>query len=449
MVLRTRSEDINDRIATLTLYARSAVAVFPDMKAIKYQRQKKDYVLWVWWDNRWKLKEFVFKKSYNRRDELGNVDPDTEKTIAELWEIIADQSGLEITVGNVPNYIPPAPWEGMTGTEAANDLLQKTSCRMVWNPTDQEYVISSAGDGVEPGDFDPERVFKPGPVTPVKNINVHSGPVLYEGFLVAEAVVQDSDGRTVRLDTEVSPIDFFTGFSTTAALDDRSRYMQSAFRLWRATQATFPENLDAEFGLSLKDRRGTTIIDGTKQPLSVSAFLVSPGVTTYPHYQFLEQTDSYDEHPLRRVPETTVYASESPIILVDGSGTMLTDAEILTSYNVVEADGKFRGNTETRAIDDEGDDVDISAFWITPLESEAPDASTAGDKWATLLAAYADALKIKFDAKSQTGHVATLVPSNGSGQIGAVLYEYASGYRGRVTTYYALNFVPRDWRSVM
>ena len=433
-------------VTTVTIQGRNTVLNFPNMRVSARPRVHRGHLFHVYLDSRWILDTVIMGENFNERDELGRLDPGTARSVSQLWAEIATVSGLPISVSNSPLYFPTAPFKSKTARWAADYLLDATGSRMVWDGASGVYRVSVAGSGSAPPLLG-ERSYSPGPNQDFRFLHVDSAPILFESGLNARAVARDSTGFLQPLGTLVEPIDLFDGFASTADIAERSRYQQSALRLWQVTDAEYPQALSAE-RLKLHDRRAKGLASGNDGQLSSAAHPAANFLSTWPEFQFIGTAEADGDETLSYFEDTDLFHSNQPITAVNSDGELIEQIKIHTGYNVIETDGTLRRLRETRSLGSGSVDVLVNVPWIRPIDSDLPDRDTAAQQWTSLHSSVADSLVSQYLGKRETASVATVAESFGSGLIGAVLYELVSGWRGNIRTTWAFNFVPHNWRAL-
>jgi hypothetical protein len=259
-------------------------------------------------------------------------------------------------------------------------------------------------------------------VRQIKDLHVDSAPVLHDGRLDAVAVLQDPSGEIVDLTSLVSGIDLFTGFDGVTGIGNRSRYQQTAFRLWKVTGTTFPSAKNAN-ELVWFDQRGAALADEADDVLGNWAYSESAaGQSIIINFQFPSISGASYGGRLSYFAESDLFVSEEPLLIVNGSGVLQDTCEIHTSYHVQDTAGKLLRDRETRAVNVGGIDLIVVVPWVRPFASDLHDKNTGSDAWPALHSDVADAMETKYSANRQYASVQKGIHANGSGQVGAVLY---------------------------
>jgi hypothetical protein len=410
-------------VTTLTITRGATVYTWSDIRVIKAPRVRKGYMRTVFEDSRWKLRHATIGEDYNRRDGLGNLVLDNDKTVTELADILGDASGLSILPGAVvPSFKPTMQWIGKTAADALQYLLDNAVCRLVYNPITQSYKIWAAGAGSLPNAD--ERIYRPGPARNILSIKAHSAPVLHEGRLYATAVVDNAAGEIEDLDNYDGD-GYFDDFADHAGNDEvRSRLIATAFRLWKLD---FPEDKE------LLPHRALSLTPGGYASAKVIRHALQSQMRQYA-IQLAGQTEA------SRLSNGILFVSDDPILDATGA-SLATTAEILVGYYELEDNKRVR-QAETRTVGTAGSTRNFFFDWIRPIDSDEPDIGT--QVWEDVLKDVADALQTKFNKPTATLVLPGLPSFTESGRIGAVQRIYTAHPRSNVITRIALDFDPTN-----
>ncbi len=430
MVVGPASIEKMPRVTTLSINARNFTGLWPDMRLVKAPRVRNGYMRLVMEDSRWRLKENTLGQNYNERDTLGNVLTGQEKTVSELADLIGDAAGITVTAGDVvPLMYTGAKWAGATCYDAMKQLLSDTGCRLVFKPTDGTYAISHGGTGFLP-DF-PERIFRPGPDSNVKEITFYTAPVLYEDTLAASAIeISTTTGEAQALTT--------TGLPSSPT----ETYGQTRYRLWRPSAITHPEAL-AVSSVLLMDHRAKAHMFDPRNPMHERARIVRDSFVRIPVHQPLYAPGEEVTRLVELTGGGRAFLTDHPVLRTDNTGALLQTASLVTSYYVKEAaTGKLRRSSKTAVIDANAATViEKTIPWIKPVDSTLAD--MGGPVWSTVLDGVVGAVATPYKAEARTIRLSTPIEMNGSGHVGGVYYEFElRRYRPRIYFQVALNFTP-------
>jgi hypothetical protein len=375
----------------------------------------------VFEDSRWKLREARLDRHYNIRTSLGNVLSYTGKTIAELADIVATATGLDIDTGTLPSIQPGAAWTDLPADKAMTRLLRDTGCRLVYNPVTGYYRISQAATGPLPS-LNP-RVYRPGPPSNLRNITIQTAPIMYESRMTVNACTIN------RATGDLNPLGSPIHLATTP--NDTEK--QTILRLWSPFDDTkvllpFRPKSHVHDPLHLAYERGRIIRDAW-EPAPYHKFFVLPADTDF----------------AKALPMThggQVFVTDHPVLMTDSGGELLDQATLLTGYLQRDASGNLQRSSTTVTINPAAlSTITETIDWLRPVSSSEVDMT--GSVWSSLLTSVANAIAAKHQADAQT--VRQILPQDfqGSGQIGAVAYRLSSKIdRPYIYTDLALNFIP-------
>lgn len=387
------------------------------------------FVRFVLEDERWRLRETIMRKSFNEYG-LGGVVSNT-RTIAELWQDIALASGITITTQTLPDFFPPAQWQGKKASECANELLSITACRMVYDPIEQTFVVTAAGDG-EPPSLN-ARWKRPAVTAKPQKVVVRTSPTLYESGINIESRLPNDDGELVSFaDAGAAAIDFFSGFES-EAIERRAAWRNAAFRVWEITGASHPRALTPA-NMSIQSCRSIAgllpEIRGERMTYSPRSFQVSSGEGIA-----MSKVE---------VPPGSVYAySSDPVLRVDASGVIQTTAKLVACYYAFQLGVPDRETKEVDVPDGDGPEETIEVEWLNPVDSTIADAPDSSTNWEDIAQTIAEAHAAKWAASAEHVTIGGLHGTNGSGHVGAVRYRVALAPVRAFETTFALNFTPR------
>lgn len=387
------------------------------------------FVRFVLEDERWKLRNTIMQKSFNVYG-LGGV-VENARTIAELWQDIAVASGITITSQNLPAFFPPAQWHGRTAQECANELLEITACRMVYDPIQSVFVVSGAGTGSTPNLS--ARWRRPAITERPQKVIVRTAPTLYESAIDISARLPNDDGELVSFtDAGATPIDFFSGFES-EAIARRAEWRNNAFRVWEITGATYP--------------RALAPVDISAQPFRSIANLL-PEVRgermTYVPRTFQVSTSTGVAITRVEFEPSSLYAFTSdPVLRVDGSGVLQTDARLVTCYYAFEDGIPDRQFKEAVVAGGNGPEQTLDVLWLKPVDSNVNDAPSALTAWEAIAQTIAVAHATKWTAQAEQVTIGGLHGTEGSGHVGAVRYRVSLMPMRSFETMFALNYTPR------
>lgn len=383
-------------------------------------------------DSRWKMRDTYLAKSYNKSLIDGRVIDSTD--LADIWQDIADLSGILIRTENLPSLNPPL-LAGMSCRDAADLLLKQTVCRMVYDPVTGEYAVSPAGTGASPSVTN--RLRKQVATILPAAVRVHSAPRLYESEITCEAVVVEGDGTIVEMDgnAEFDLIDFFNGFED--ANDDRRELLTNgAFRMWRPVSVAFPEALDAD-EINIVGHRIASL--GPGEFMSPQA--IATGMTDLPRFHYVPTDKTLSLSPVHYNPESGLFISRDPVIAV-AAGDIQTEVGIVCAYQKTDGGSAERATQERAVSGGTGTEVDVYVPWITPVSTESDKDGVDEDYWESNLSDIADAYEVMYSAPAERVRIRSLLTTDGSGQVGAVRYRAMIGSMAKLETTMYLNHVP-------
>jgi hypothetical protein len=422
--------DFLPRITSLGLSARGQLAGWSEIKVVKRPRKYGRKIRTVFADSRWKLKDVILTENYNERDCNGVLSPDNEQTIAQLIAILSSLSGLQISVGAVPELKPLAAWRGKRANEALDELLLHAGLRMVYNPFSGAYVVSRGNSGVIPEICYTEARYRPGNAVPVRRVIVHSGPKTFEGRIDANAVIFDENNEMVAVS---KPEEIFNNFPSLSGID-RDRHIQSALRLWRVEAS----------GMVMLGRRALSVASGGSEQTYAAPRFIKPDLADSPQYVDLVQPLDEYTNPIGLSGGGKLFICRHPYVQSSG-GEILTSAKILCAW-YRPGGRRFENETVIRDANPQGTlDVEIDVDWIRPVESSEPGINS--DEWTIVHSQVATAIAEKYKTNPQHITVSTLVNHGGIGQLGAVRYVMSIPHRF-IETSLAFNFDPADSRGM-
>ena len=415
------------RITSLEISTSSFVGKWSELRAVKTSRVRFGYMKTVLEDSRWKLRDTMMSGSWNERDTLGAVMTASQKTVQELIDLIKDATGLNILTGTLPAYHPPACWANVTAEDALRKLLDDTGCRMVYNPVTEAYTISQAATGPFPNLNG--RIFRPAPPCNIKALNVETYPTLYEDRFEAEAVKLDRSTGAV---ATIAPA---------LAADENDLEKQTRLRFWKPTEITHPA--------------GSSVDKMVLMPFRAKAHLYAPWTLMLEKGRVIRdewEPEPYHSpfiHPIASIadglPWTSggkVFVTDHPVLMTDGSGALLDNAKVLTSYYLKDIDDNFVRETKSVTIDPSAtEELTVHVPWIRPVDSTEPDVS--GSVWTALHDDVANAMAQKYKGEAGSVRFNTFLDLEGSGQVGAVRYTMtARPSRLNLRFQVAFNFIP-------
>jgi hypothetical protein len=364
----------------------------------------------VFADARYDLSIQTMKQSYNLRDGMGAIDPATEKTIQQLWDAIATQTGLSITTRSLPAFKPPASWEGRPASHCADDLLATTGCRMVYDPISAHYVVSAAGSGVLPSIA--KRFFQRTGAAGFNKLVVQSAPTLYEGIVKAKASWLDDVGALVDLPT---PIKYFLGYDDEANLRKRNRLIQSGFRIWKPVSVNHPSNLNWPDNFRLCNHRAVVVMGAPVRPVYQSIAIRNEAG----HWNLSGDASG---QVIAYRPDAGVITTHKPALSINDSGAMNTTMDFIAAYYVKDEEEFGGWKVKKKSIDlTATPGVDpvtkhLIVHHVRPTDSNRDDGPTAG-QWQTLIDNIADANQPLMQGIAQTVTLPSLQRTSGSGRI--------------------------------
>lgn len=419
------------RLTSLTLNARNFTGNWTNLRVVK-TRVRFGRTRVVLKDSRWLLDAVTMGNNYNLRDSEGNLMSDSEKDITQLLNEIGVATGLTFTAGDLPPYKPRARWAGKTAAEALGQLLRDTGCRLVYNPQTGHYNVSLAGTGSYPDVS--KRALRPGPPPNIQKVIVRSAPVLYEDELDATAKqINPSTGETEAL------------VASNLATTPTSDHAHTRFRLWEPDAVTHPEATPLSRVL-FNDHRAKSHVPDPEQPVHERARIIPDEWDMYPHHQPLYTPDESLANQVKLTGGGKVFITEQPVLMRTGN-SLSKMAKLLTSYYIIDDDGKLKREEKEKEIDaDAADTLEIDIDWIKTIDSTQADVGPALE-WDTLHQQVLDAIASKYDPQSGEGpqklSLALPVGLSGSGQVGAVEYYFSTlQHRAKMEFKVALNFVP-------
>jgi hypothetical protein len=417
------------RESTLTITARTETLEWRNMRVAKAPRQYGAFMRTVFEDSRWKLHEVIMPENFNSRDCEGTIYPTTEKTIDELVQEIATATGLTIATQNLPEFKPDAPWRGLTAGEALDHLLSATCCRMVYNPAAQEYRISGAGSGSLPN-LD-ERFFRPVPSAKYAEVKVRTAPITYEKKFQCNAVVWNEDNETEVVE---NPERIFNNFVDIVEDRLRSKYIHSALRLWK------PDDID----VVLLGRRALTVAPGDGDSTYAAMVFTRPDLAEVPEYGLLTQPFGRTPNQLSLTAGGTLIQSEQAFLMIDDTGEIKTEAEVLCAYHKI-VDGELEREEQIVSLGGTGT-LKLNFDWIRPVDSSEADID--GIEWISIHNAVVVAVTAKYTNPPQHVMVPTMLNHGSPGRLGGARYVLKLGPQADSYTSLAFDFDPTDARML-
>lgn len=417
---------------SLTIVSRSTTLQWNDIRIIRGPRQHGRFLRTVFEDSRWKLRDVTLGENYNVRDCQGNLYSASEKSVSDLVGILASASGLTISVASSPSYKPLADWRGKRGDVAMEELLERTGCRLVYNPVSGQYVFNVRGTGSIP-DLG-ERTYRQPPATVAKDFVLWTAPITYEKKFQCTAKVFDQNNA---LETVTSPEDVFTNWSGVGDARKKSRYQHGALRLW----------MPSDTNVMLLGRRALSVAHGDDDITYAAAVFTEPSLASLPKATALIQPSPFSNDALSVTGGGKLFQCQQPRVEVDSSGNVKTTAEILSAYYTLSG-GKPVRSSKTIEISPSGvGNVEVYQDWIRPVSSTESDVSNV--EWNSLRDAVAANLHQGFSAQGQHVEVAYIAPHGGAGVIGGTRWtgKVFPATQVMARTAFALNFEPTDWRN--
>jgi hypothetical protein len=417
---------------SLSVTARSNTLQWSNIRIVRGPRQNGRYIRTVFEDSRWKLRDVTLGENYNVRDCQGRLYSAQEKTVSELVGILASASGLTISVASSPSYKPLADWRGKCGDVAMEELLERTGCRLIYNPVSQQYVFSLRGSGSLP-DLG-ERTYRQPPATVAKDFVLWTAPITYEKKFQCTAKVFDQNNA---LETVASPEDVFTNWSGIGDARKKSRYQHGALRLW----------MPSDSNVMLLGRRALSVAHGDDDITYAAAVFTEPSLASLPKATALIQPSPFSNDALSVTGGGKLFQCQQPRVEVDGSGNVKTTAEILSAYYTLSG-GKPVRSSKTIEISPSGvGNVEVYHDWIRPISSTEADVSNV--EWDSLRDAVAANIHAGFSAQGQHVEMAFISPHGGAGVIGGARWTGKVFPMTQVMarTAFAINFEPTEWRN--
>lgn len=151
-------------------------------------------------DRRWKWRLSSVSGDYNRRAANGTLDTSTQKSPAELVQVIGQALGESINTSRMPSGVfPRALWKGQRADLALQAICDYVACEIVLNPISNGVEIWPLGQGQTAPTLGSQVLpkYRYVPRSDVPGIiEVHGGPSLYQHKLQLKAVGRNyTDGR--------------------------------------------------------------------------------------------------------------------------------------------------------------------------------------------------------------------------------------------------------------
>jgi hypothetical protein len=415
------------REVTVRIIVNGQTFAWEDCKLSLAPRWMGTYVRFTLVDSRWRLATVRMRRNFNFYGLGGIVE--NERTVEELWQDITDESGIEFVPNNLDAIKPPAMWQGRTALECANELLKITACRIVYEPIEKRYYVSQAGTGDYPDRS--LRFRRPAPTKKPIQVKVKTSPILYESALNVAARVPSTAGIPISLAAAgLTPIDFYSGFDS-QGVTRRASLRNAAFRWWELISGTHPRGLNPE-DISMQPFRSIQHL----QPEIIGQ------VMTYLPSAVQEKTEEgIALSPVRIIPGDNMAYADKPAIVVNGSGVIETTAKLVTCYYAFE-NGIADTEEVTEAVGGTEPEEVVLCDWLLPVDSNRDDAPAASTLWEDEAELIAAAHATKWKGVAEHATIPGMVPTLGSGQIGAVRYRASLHPRRRFESEFAFNFVP-------
>lgn len=381
-------------------------------------------------DSRWRLEESYMRKNYNTFLPGGVVRNDRD--LNELWEDIAKSSWNDLPITAFASSLKiPAQWVGKRAKDCAAELLKYAAQRMVYDPVLQRYIIAQAGDGAFPDRSLQRR--RPVKLEIPRKVLLRTGPILYESEIPIETRVPNSTGVPASLaSVGLNAQDYFSGFEA-AGNDLRALYRNACYRWWEATGVTFPRAL----GMSEVTLLPYRSIPHLQPEIRGQEIAYSPRAVQN------KATNGIGMSPVQIAPGDPMIFSEYPVIPVTNAGSLKTDALLVCCYYAMN-NGKADYEEIERDIPNGTGIPDIVELpWINPIRSTMADVPDRSDLWEQQVESIANAYVAKHGAEVSQCRLAGMVPTGGSGQVGAVRYRIQLEPRRMLETIFAFNHVPR------
>jgi hypothetical protein len=420
------------RYTSITIESSEGAFSWHKAKVVKSPRQFGRYMRTVLHDERYILREIVMGQGYNLYDCNGEIFPETEKTLEELWDAIIAACGLNIAYMELPSIKPQAAWRGKTLDVAINELLVSTGCRMVYRPADQTYQVSPGDYGDLPDTSN--RLFREPPSHGYSKLTVKTFPKTIEASLSCKAKVRDDAGDLVDIDADKGK-GIFNNFEDIEDAKEKASYSHTAYRVW------VPDSLE---GKSLIGRRALTLGPGDDEPVYASPYIKKTDTeASVPIYSHMVQPPGFSPPSLSLSFGGTAFQTSHPHVMVTSSGDIDYQAVVLCAYHAV-SDGKLERETEEVKLEGDGGEAIVTQDWIRPVDSS--EGEIDGEAWAALLTSVSEAIAARFRGEPQHIEYPTIINHFGVGVVGGVRYTAMAGQRGGLKTSLAINFEPADAR---
>ena len=426
------------RSSTLTINTDNFSGMWSDMRIVKTSRIRYGRMRTVLEDSRWKLQETRMTKNFNERNDLGKVLTSTEKTIPELCEEIARDAQINIFCGEVPDIRPPAKWANRTAEDCMQEMLELSGCRMVYDPTFMQYVVSAADSGQEINEEN--RIYRPEPNAKFQKVTFRSHPIYFEDTVDCSAVeIDTSSGEAVEISDENLPT------SPTSAGG------QTRYRLWKPSSVSHPEGASLDDCLFL-DRRAKSHMFDPKSHRYEKARIVRDEYQRHPVHVPLVLSQENTVRAIELTGGGRAFLTDHPVMTGDGGGGLLKSCKLVTSYHVAKPDEPEEegdeGTQRKRFVCEEvsvstggqeGEKV-VNLDWIKPVNSLVGDMDDP--EWDTVLGEFASAISKAYIGKTGTMVCPSPFSLQGNGKVGAVKYLFKTGRRPKIKFSFAINFIP-------
>jgi len=416
---------------TISITNRDVLFQWPSVRVVASPVSHGSFVRTVLEDSRWKLREVTLGVNYNQRDCNGVIYDDTEKTVAELVGILETATGLGVDAGTTPTYKPLADWRGKRADQCMNELLDRTGCRLVYNPVTQRYLFTLASEGVLP-DATERRFNAPQNVLP-RRVTVESAPVTHEKLFDCDAVVWDEDNL---LEVVSDPEGVFDNWADIADARKRARYQHGGLRLWKP----------ADENVVLLGRRALSVAHGDDDITYAAAVFEETELANMPIATALIQQRGLDQNALSVTAGGTLLQCEQPRLIINSSGALQVEAQIRSAYYQTTNGVLNRTKVQRDAYLDGVGELILRHEWIRPLGTTGAELDNA--EWATLQGSVADTIAAKFSARPEHLEFSTIIPHGTIGRIGAQRYTIKVYPKGECRMVLAINYDPAMFRGI-
>jgi len=396
-----------------------------NMRVVKAPRARNGYVRVVLEDSRWHLSQRVMSNNFNERNAAGEYRQDTRKSLGQLLQEIAKplDGKLKFEVSKGIEFNPPARWAGLKCSEALEDLLLNTGCRVVYDPETLTYMVGSS-DGTVPDV--PDELFQPSPPPDIKDIYFHSHPKIFETRLDVTAVKFESD---LSGDGTATLEDMSSGVFL--SLDNEDPETQMYFRLWRCSDTD----------KVLTPYRPISHLMNADNSIRESGRIERDDFIRFPYHRKFVQYGSSVSDVFDDTAGGTVFVTEHPVLSADGNDYSTT-AKVVTGYYERDDKGSLKRDTLKRSVNSSASsDLHIYIEWIRPIQSDQADVKAS--KWDDLFKVVADTIHKKYMGKAATVSYPYPMKLNGMPSVGEVEYNFSiSDTRSKHGFRVAFNFSP-------